>query len=134
MMLYSTSAAYAIKALTYLAKEQEQGYQTVGYIAQEIEAPKQFLGKIFQDLSKKGILQSQKGRGGGFKLSRDSNQISLLQVVRLIDGEDVFQTCPFNLDECDDQDYCPLHEDWNPIRSKIVEFLETKTIGDLQQN
>ena len=132
-MLYSKSAKYAIKSLTSLVGLSQDQYRTAGEVAECQEVPADFLSKIFQRLAKEGLLDSQKGRGGGFRLERPAEEISLLEIVHAVDGEDVFHRCPFDTRNCDPKEPCPLHQDWKPIRDQIVGFLEQKKISDLVQ-
>lgn len=133
-MLYSKSAKYAIKTLSSLANLQKAEYLTAEEVAKSQEVPAHFLSKIFQGLTKDGILESQKGRGGGFRLSDPAEDISLLEIVYSVDGDEVFDRCPFDVKRCSTEQPCPLHEDWKPIRDQIVAFLDRKSIADLTHN
>jgi len=130
-MLYSRTAKYGLKTLAYLAEASPGEYRTVETVARETEVPAEFLGKIFQRLAREGLLESQRGRGGGFRLTRPGEEISLLEVVQILDGERVFDRCPFDLKDCGEGDNCPLHEEWKPIRDRIVGLMEDKTVADL---
>lgn len=133
-MLYSRTAKYGIKALTYMAKDAGQDYKTVDLIADRTEIPTQFLGKICQDLVREGLLQSRKGRGGGFRLARPGDEISLMEVIKSIDGEEVFDRCMFDVKKCSEGSTCPLHEDWVPIRNQLKTLMKEKTIRDLTED
>ncbi|MBS3825707.1 Rrf2 family transcriptional regulator [Candidatus Bipolaricaulota bacterium] len=132
-MLYSRTAKYGIKALTYLSESEGEGYKTVDYIADRTEIPTQFLGKICQNLAKKGLLQSRKGRGGGFRLAKSGDEIPLMEVIKSLDGEKVFDRCLFDVKKCSKGGLCPLHEDWVPIRNQLEKLMEKTTIADLTQ-
>lgn len=132
-MIYSRTAKYGIKALTYLAQKTSSDYHTVEFIADRTEIPSEFLGKIGQDLVKEGLLESRKGRGGGFRLARPGDEICLLEVVKSIDGEEVFDRCIFDVKECSEGGTCPLHDDWVPIRDQLTALLAEKTIADLTE-
>ncbi|MFP4589468.1 MAG: RrF2 family transcriptional regulator [Candidatus Bipolaricaulota bacterium] len=131
MVFFSTSVSYAIKALTFLAGASENGYYTVNSVAEEVDVPAQFLGKIFQGLAKEGILRSQKGRGGGFQFARSAEKVALFDVVEAVEGVDSLYQCPFDLTVCSEDEPCPLHEEWKPIRDEVVNLLRRKTIADL---
>ncbi len=130
-MLYSRTAKYGIKALVYLTETADDDYKTVDFIAKRTDIPADFLGKIFQELAKRDLLQSQRGRGGGFRPARPGDEISLLEVVKSIDGDDVFDRCLFDTKKCGQGGTCPLHDDWVPIRKQLTSLLAEKTVGDL---
>jgi len=132
-VIYSKTAKYGIKALRYLAGGDSREFTTVRSVAEAVDVPADFLGKIFQSLARENVLESQKGRGGGFRLSRPGNQISLLEVVQTIDGYDVFERCIFDTKECGEGGTCPLHDDWIPIREDLRSLLADKTIADLTE-
>ena len=133
-MLFSRTAKYGIKALAYLSKIPKGEYRTARVIAEEIEAPEEFLSKIFQRLVKEGLLYSQRGRGGGFRLSRDSKDISLLEIIEIIEGEEFFDNCLFDLKKCGENGSCPIHDQWKPIREKIVDLLRRNTLADIGED
>ena len=133
-MLYSRTAKYGLKTMAYLAGNSNREYQTVSEISKRTDVPRDFLGKIFQQIAREGLLESQRGRGGGFRLDRPANEISLMEIIEAIDGKKVFDRCPFDLKDCGQNSTCPLHEDWKPIRDQIVQLMKKKTIDDLSEN
>ena len=69
-------------------------------IAKGIDSPEHFIAKILQDLSRNGIVQSQKGPSGGFYLDKKSLGCSLADVVKVIDGGEIFTGCGLGLKQC----------------------------------
>jgi len=130
-MIYSRTAKYGIKALVYLSGKENGDYSTVSSVADRTDIPAEFLGKIFQELARRGILESRKGRGGGFRLRRPGDEISLLEVVETLDGEDVFNDCLFDVKKCGRGGTCPLHDEWVPVREEIKNFLAANCVADL---
>lgn len=126
-MIISQACKYGLRAMVYLA---EHGAQPVlsRDIARELRIPEHFLAKILQDLSKNRLLDSFKGRGGGFCLARAPDQITLLEVVEAIDGPDFGQGCVLGLPECSDESPCPLHYQWSDIRATILQMLSRTTM------
>jgi Rrf2 family protein len=129
-MIYSKQCAYAIRALTRLTMVRPNGYVLLDELCEGTDLPRHFVAKIFQDLVRKGLLQSAKGRGGGFALARKPDKIMLYEIVGLIDGHDQFEDCVVGMSKCDDQQPCPQHDDWVRIRAHIRKFLQDT---DLQQ-
>lgn len=130
-MIYSQSAKYAIRALVYLGKVPQGKYYTAKKIGSHEDIPEQFLGKICQELSRHNLLKSRRGRGGGFQLNKRPSEITLLEVVEVVDGPDPLGQCMFGFGQCDSENPCPLHERWEPIRRRIRQFLKENTIHDL---
>ncbi|PTX12216.1 BadM/Rrf2 family transcriptional regulator [Pontibacter mucosus] len=131
-MLLSKTAEYALRAIVYVALNDAQGLK-VGMkdIAKELELPMHFIGKILQDLVRKGVIASIKGPGGGFFLHRPASEISILEVVQTIDGLESFRKCGMGMKQCSDTHPCPLHDDIKAYRSQVLKTFSTKTIQTL---
>lgn len=103
-------------------------------IAEEQDIPKHFLSKILQLLVKHKLLESMKGPTGGFKLSRPSREVTLLEVVEAIDGLDIFNQCGIGFKECDQTDPCPIHHDYKRIRERVYHLFKNKTLEGLAED
>jgi Rrf2 family iron-sulfur cluster assembly transcriptional regulator len=130
-MIYSRSAEYAIRAFVHMAAVPENEFAMVKNIAAEASIPSYFLAKILQDLARDGFLRSSKGPRGGFRLSRAPEEISMLQIVEAVDGTGRFDRCIGGASECNDRVACGMHDTWNELRSRIIEYLEGTSIADL---
>ena len=130
--MLSKTAEYALRAIVYIAIQDAQG-QKVGIkeIGRELELPVHFIGKILQDLVRKGVIASIKGPGGGFFLHRPASEISILEVVQTIDGLEMFRKCGMGMKQCSDSHPCPLHDDIKAYRSQVLKTFSTKTIQTL---
>ena len=101
-------------------------------IADELDVPAQYLAKILQDLARIGLLQSTRGRGGGFRLGRAPEDIRLLEVVEAVDGPGFSEEgCVLGLQECSKIHPCPLHWQWKEIRDALIETLGETTLQDI---
>lgn len=103
-------------------------------IAEEQEIPKHFLSKILQLLVKHKLLESMKGPTGGFKLSRPSKEVTLIEVVEAIDGLDIFSQCGIGFRECDETDPCVIHDDYKKIRERVYHLFKNKTLEGLRED
>lgn len=132
-MIYSSAVEYAIRALTHLAlSESESGRPSpVKELAQREGIPQHFLGKVFQTLARAGILSSTRGPHGGFAFARPASQITLYEIVRALDDTAVLERCVIGLSDCNDQQPCPHHHRWKPVRDQIERYLRGTTLGDL---
>jgi Rrf2 family transcriptional regulator, iron-sulfur cluster assembly transcription factor len=127
-MIYSNACGYAIQAMARLALIRPDGYVLLDELCEGTDLPRHFVAKIFQDLVRHGLLVSAKGRGGGFALARKPSQISLHQIVEVIDGVEELEQCVVGMDRCDDQQPCPQHDQWKSIRNHIRRFLNETTL------
>ena len=132
-MIYSNACAYAIQAMTRLAALRPDGYVLLDELCEGSDLPRHFVAKIFQDLVRKGLLASAKGRGGGFALARTPDKISLFDIVSVIDGTDHLEACVVGMAKCDDKQPCPQHDQWKPIRSQLRNYLKTTTLENMAQ-
>jgi len=130
-MLYSKPCEYAIRALAFMARRGDQKPAQGQEIAVAEKIPGPVLGKILQDLVRKGLLESRRGPGGGFRLARRAELITLRDVVAAIDGLDHFHDCVAGLEMCGEDAPCPLHDSWKVIRGQILHDLETTTVAQM---
>lgn len=129
--MISTSSKYAIKAVLFLAVHSNENKKVrVKTIAEPINVPKAYIAKLLQELSKQHIISSTRGPKGGFYLSEDNLERSIMDIIEVIDGEKKFSTCILSLKSCDHDKPCPLHHSMNPIRKKLLKNLKNKTIKE----
>ena len=121
-MIYSRSAEYAIRSCVYLAQIPDGKFAMARNIAEEEKIPAHFLAKILQELTRKGLLRSNKGPSGGFSLRVPANKIRLLDLVETLDGHALAESGeqgPWILDS------------WKDLHSRIMGDLESNTIADV---
>lgn len=108
--MLSNTCKYAIRAVLYLALNAD-GDKKIGIkrISKELKIPTPFLGKILQVLAKNKILFSTKGPNGGFSIGKPAKDISLMDIVDIIDGDDNFNACVIGLHSCTiEEKSCPI--------------------------
>ncbi len=126
---------YALQALLALARDYGRGPILISEIAENERIPKKFLELILLDLKNNGILQSKKGRGGGYFLGRPPELITFGQVIRLLDGPlaplpCVSQTAYRKCDECKDERSCGIRVVMKDVRDSTAKILDTTTLAD----
>ncbi|MCB9771543.1 MAG: Rrf2 family transcriptional regulator [Candidatus Omnitrophica bacterium] len=131
-MLTKTSKQ-VINALVKLAKLEEGEWLGVGAIAQQIKVPQNYLGKMLQSFVVAGLVVSQKGLGGGFRLAKDPKEISLFDVVEPIENVDVWSGCALGLKKCSDKNPCAVHFKWKTVKEQYLSFLKNTTIASLDK-
>lgn len=132
-MIYSTTCSYAIRAMCRLAVIRPNGYVRIQEVCEGSDLPAYFIAKIFRDLVRADILVSAKGRGGGYGLARPAKQIRLYDIVDAVDGVKQYTQCVVGLSNCDDKQPCPQHEQFKPIRQRILNYLSQTTLDMMSE-
>lgn len=143
-MIFSRASEYAIQAMLYLAKrwlDEDKSkdassrirhrYIQTKEIADAHNMPYYFLAKLVQDLTHAGLVTSTKGPGGGIRLARDPNEITVLDVARSVDNLQYVTDCVIGYEKCSPDHPCPLHYDWEKIRQRIFDIIRDKTLAEL---
>ena len=124
----SSEGRYTLRALLYLAQLEERA--TADRISAEAGIPRRLLSRILAELSRAGLVRSEQGRGGGSRLARPPEEITLREAVEATEG-------PFGVTRCIMQDRtcgtgvpCAMHEAWLDGQRAILEYLEGQTLAD----
>jgi Rrf2 family transcriptional regulator, iron-sulfur cluster assembly transcription factor len=133
-MIYSKPCMHGLRAMIHIATCNPEVPVRGEDIARDAGLPQPFLSKILKTLASKGILHSVRGPGGGFRLARRPEEISLLNVVEAIDGTTQFDGCALGWKACLDDDPCPLHESWKQVRADLKAYLVRTTVADLARH
>ena len=133
--MLSKKTQYALKALIYLAKKKTTGPVLISEISKKKKIPLKFLESILLELKKSEILESKKGKGGGYFFAQDPKKVPIAKVMRLIDGPIALLPCvSLNFYEkcknCDEKK-CGLSNVMISVRDASLKILEKKTIADI---
>jgi len=132
--MFSKTCEHAIRAMIFIARRSKDGDRAgVREIAEAVGSPEAFIAKILQELARKGLVRSFKGPTGGFFLDQPTKNISLADIVRAVDGEQLFSGCGLGLPECSESRPCPLHNEFKRIRKDIGQVLERSYLDILQE-
>ncbi|MEK6710059.1 MAG: Rrf2 family transcriptional regulator [Nitrospinota bacterium] len=131
MGFYSKSTKLAVRILTYLVSEGADRNRTGRDIARATQVPEPSAAKILQALAKRGILESRKGPGGGFRLASAPSKVSLAHIVAAVEGDDYMVECIGGLKRCIGHPRCPLHDKWAGVKDRMSEFLQTTSLEDM---
>ena len=130
--MFSKETEYALRSLVYIQLQNNNERRPgIEEIAEEIEAPRFYTAKILQRLVKYGVVRSIKGKGGGFYFEKDKPEFPLKGLINLTEGDKTLHGCGFGLKNCDENNPCPLHEHYAPIREAINKLVSTETIQSL---
>lgn len=127
----SRTALHATTALIALAELSPGSFLGADEIALRVKAPRNYLGKILKRLAEVGLLESQKGKGGGFRLARPPETISLYDIVEPIDRISRWEGCFLGRPSCSDEGGCPVHGRWALVRSLYLDFLRSTKLAEL---
>ena len=137
--MLSKKAKYALQALLQLAKEYEQGPILISELAHRERIPKKFLELILLDLKNHGVLQSKKGKGGGYFLGKAPQVIYVGQIIRVLDGPlapipCVSQTAYMKCQECHDEKTCGIRLVMQEVRDATAKILDNTSLADMIKN
>jgi len=133
--MLSKKSQYAFKALMYLAQNNDKGPVLIAEISRKKKIPLKFLENILLELKKAGILESKKGKGGGYYFAVNPSEVPMAKVMRLLDGPIALLPCvSLNFYEkcknCDEKS-CGLHDMMTLVRDTTLRILEKKTVADI---
>lgn len=137
--MLSNTCKYALRALIYLGKFSEDGKKIgIKKISEDLGLSSPFLGKILQYLVKQKLLVSIKGPNGGFGLAKAPAQISLWDIVTVVDGEEFFTNCLIGLEPCFNHDQtkplCPVHNIYAKLREEIAVFYQETSLQGISDD
>ena len=135
VIMFSNSTKYAIKAVLYLAvNSSEEKKVKIKDIDEPINVPKAYIAKLLQELAKRKVISSTKGPKGGFYLSKANREMTVIDIINAIDGENRIHKCLLSLHECDNENPCALHHLVFKEKQIIEENLVNTTIGKLARH
>jgi Rrf2 family transcriptional regulator, iron-sulfur cluster assembly transcription factor len=130
-MQLTRSGEYGLKGMVFLAAQPRQQFSLVSEVSKQGNIPERFLAKIFQRLSKVGLLRSIRGARGGFALGKPASEITMKAVIEAIEGPIALNRCLLREGECEEEPGCPLHGVLEEAQERFVEVLERTTMEDL---
>lgn len=128
---------YGARGAIYLARQPADTVVLVGEIARREGVPESYLAKLFQELSREGIVRSHRGARGGFSLARPAAQITLKEIVEAIEGPLALCPCTSPVDQCSRQATCGLFPFLCEVQQQITTALDGTTlqaIADREQS
>ena len=133
MLGYGKTAQNAIAAMSYLAGMEEEALPaSSAVIAKARNLPKPLVAKVLTILSRNGLVDGSTGPGGGYRLAKAAQDISLLDVVQHFDHVDAPAMCPLGPEWCGNNDPCPLHEMLVELHQTTLVSLSKTSFGGFQ--
>jgi Rrf2 family transcriptional regulator, iron-sulfur cluster assembly transcription factor len=124
------ATGYAITALGHVASSSGRP-MLIKDIAEATQLPHPYLAKIIHTLSRRGLVVTRRGVGGGVGLARRPEDITLYQVAEALDDPILEERCMLGNAACSDERACPTHEFWTVHRAVQIDFLRERTLADV---
>jgi Rrf2 family protein len=133
--MLSQRSKYALRAMTMLAARKPDELVLVSDIAKHRKVPKKFLELILLDLKKRGLLHSQRGKGGGYCLAKPANKITFGEIIRITDGPLAPLACASltayrKCEDCEDEKSCSIRRVMRGVRDSMSAILDKVTLAD----
>lgn len=127
-MQFSRTCDYAIRAVIQLA---DGGWQKAKVLSESSDIPQNFVPQVLGHLVRAGIVTSLSGRSGGYRLARNPEEISLLELVEAIEGPLQSSRCVLGNDACDVQHLCAVHPFWSHAQTALRSSLGSTSVQQL---
>lgn len=129
--LYSKRCEHAIRALTHLRRDNGAKRFKAKTLCRRAHVPESSTRKVFQELASEGFLEAMRGPGGGYELIQEPCDVTLLDIIKAVEGDAIYADCVLGLRECNASMPCPLHHVWLEARANLLEQLESTTLEEL---
>lgn len=129
-MRLSKSSEYAVRCLVYMAAA-EADLCPVKRLAAKLDIPYKYLGRLMGRLREAGIVESVRGKNGGYRIAKPLDEIHLVQIVDTVEGLENFNRCLLGFERCDEDNPCPMHEFWQGPKESINEMLADVSLADM---
>ena len=134
--MLSKKTKYGLKALTNIANKSSNAPVLISEIAEEENISRKFLEIILLQLKNNGFLGSKKGKGGGYYLIRKPEDITIAELIRVLEGPIALLPCVSlnfyeKCDDCKDEKTCSLSRLMIEVRDSTLKVLENKSLADL---
>lgn len=134
--MLSMKTKYALKALTYLARQERNVPNKIATISENENIPQKFLESILLTLRKNGFLCSKKGQKGGYYLLKEPNEILMTDVMRILEGPIAMVPCVSlnyyeKCEDCPNEEECVVHKLMIEVRDSTLKIFRNTTLADL---
>src|SRR5262245_24900500 len=127
--MISQTAEYALRAVAALASHPDEQMAT-GRLAEGTKVPPGYLSKVLQALGRAGLVRSRRGLGGGFELTRSTEEITVYDVVQAVDPVQRIRTCPLGL-AAHGVRLCPLHKRLDDALALVEDAFRSTTLAEI---
>jgi len=118
--------------MAHLAMRPDETPQRAQVVSEATDIPIHYLSKIMRRLVKAGLLHSQKGHGGGFRLAKATADVRFMDVLNAVDYDVDSSNCVFGWESCTPTKPCPLHPFWRHLKVSFIDWAEHHTLNEVQ--
>ncbi len=124
------SSEYAIRCLVFMASD-NSSLCPVQRLSSELNIPFKYLGRLMGRLRDAGLVESVRGKNGGYRIAKPLTEIRLEQIVDTVEGLAVYDRCLLGFERCDKDNPCPMHEFWTGPRGGIQQMMSDVTLAEM---
>lgn len=129
--MLSVTTEYALRAMTYLARQPQVGIVLGRDLSREADVPSAYLTKVLLVLRNAGFVETVRGTGGGYRLAKSPEQIFLIEIVELFEGQKTNSKCLMgHSKECSEQQPCSAHRIWQGLRAAYLGLLISTSLAE----
>ena len=129
-MNFNKTTEYALRIFGFMAVNENKLYRAE-YIYKNLNIPLRYLRKLLTSLSKSDLMISVQGKSGGYRLTKKTSEISLLDIVQAMEDQQLDSDCFFGFNECAFERKCAIHEKWSLVKENIRNVLSNTNLADL---
>jgi Rrf2 family transcriptional regulator, nitric oxide-sensitive transcriptional repressor len=129
-MNFSKTTSYSLNILSFMANHSDVN-MSADYLHSQLDIPYQYLRQILTKLSKNGLINSTRGRMGGFELARDVSTIYIADIIEITEGLEGFNKCVLGFQTCPFDNKCAIHDLWDDSRNNIIKILRETSLANL---
>jgi Rrf2 family protein len=129
-MTLSKTIEYALRTLAFMARSPRDTF-SCSSLHRSLRISEKYLQRILTDLTRNGIIVSGRGRNGGYRLGRSSDEISLADVIAATEGLESRSRCFFGFESCPVDNPCAMHEFWSKNQADVPQTLRRTRLSDL---
>jgi Rrf2 family protein len=131
-MYFTQTAEYALRAMVYLATLGKGEAIRAADLSERTQIPSHYLSKIMRRLVVDGLVSSQRGHHGGFRLAKSPEDVRFVDILEAVDYRGEPERCAFGWGACDSEYPCPLHEAWSELNLTFLEWANSNTLADMR--
>ncbi len=130
-MQLTRAADYALRGMTYLARQDPFKYSRIREISKNENVPEKFMRKLIHMLNQKGYIESVRGKNGGIRLGTAPEDLSMLDIIEAVEGPIALNLCLKEPNECDLKDLCAMCGIWSEAQMELKKVLGKYSLKDI---
>jgi len=130
-MNFSKTTEYALRIMSFLAMDEKRLISSKE-ISRSVNVPFRYLRKLLLVLAKSGLINSVQGKNGGYKISKNLSDISILDIIQAVGVDHIKNECFFGFQDCAFINKCTIHDKWTAVQENINNVLTTTSLAELK--